>query len=40
MYKVHGEVFDYTEAFSRNIGLLSRAEQEEVRGTRVAIAAS
>ena len=38
MYKVHGEVFDYTEAFSRNIGLLSRAEQEEVRGTRVAIA--
>src|SRR6266567_2631682 len=38
MNKVHGEVFDYTEAFSRNIGLLSRAEQEEVRGTRVAIA--
>src|SRR5438876_7670387 len=23
MYKVHGEVFDYTEAFSRNIGLAS-----------------
>jgi molybdopterin/thiamine biosynthesis adenylyltransferase len=32
------EVFNYTEAFSRNIGLLSKAEQEEVRRARVAIA--
>jgi molybdopterin/thiamine biosynthesis adenylyltransferase len=38
MSNVRGEVFDYTEAFSRNIGLLSKAEQEQVRGARVAIA--
>ncbi len=30
--------FDYGEAFSRNIGLLSVAEQERVRGARVAVA--
>jgi len=38
MSKVRGEVFDYSEAFSRNIGLLSQTEQERVRGARVAIA--
>jgi molybdopterin/thiamine biosynthesis adenylyltransferase len=30
--------FDYGEAFSRNIGLLSEVEQARVRGTRVAVA--
>src|SRR5712691_5306169 len=30
--------FDYSEAFSRNIGLLSEAEQARVRGARVAVA--
>ena len=30
--------FDYREAFSRNIGLLSEAEQERVRRSRVAVA--
>jgi molybdopterin/thiamine biosynthesis adenylyltransferase len=30
--------FDYGEAFSRNIGLLSEAEQERVRRSRVAVA--
>ena len=30
--------FDYREAFSRNIGLLSEAEQEQVRHARVAVA--
>jgi molybdopterin/thiamine biosynthesis adenylyltransferase len=30
--------FDYREAFSRNIGLLSEAEQERVRRSRVAMA--
>src|SRR6266851_4462115 len=35
MSEVRGEVFDYTEASSRNIGLLSKAEQEpEGRGDR------
>jgi molybdopterin/thiamine biosynthesis adenylyltransferase len=38
MSEVRGEVFDYSEAFSRNIGLLSHAEQERVRRARVAIA--
>lgn len=32
------ELFDYAEAFSRNIGLLSEAEQERVRRARVAVA--
>ncbi len=30
--------FDYSEAFSRNIGLLSEGEQARVRGARVAVA--
>lgn len=30
--------FDYTAAFSRNIGWVTRAEQERLRGARVAIA--
>jgi molybdopterin/thiamine biosynthesis adenylyltransferase len=30
--------YDYDEAFSRNIGLLSQAEQAQVRSTRVAVA--
>jgi tRNA A37 threonylcarbamoyladenosine dehydratase len=30
--------FDYGEAFSRNIGLLSEPEQARVRGARVAVA--
>ncbi len=38
MSKVREEVFDYTEAFSRNIGLLSKSDQERVRHARVAIA--
>jgi molybdopterin/thiamine biosynthesis adenylyltransferase len=38
MSRARDEVFDYTEAFSRNIGLLSKAEQEEVRRARVAVA--
>lgn len=30
--------FDYSTAFARNIGFLSKAEQEQLRGSRVAIA--
>ena len=30
--------YDYAEAFSRNIGLLSEAEQQRIRSTRVAVA--
>lgn len=32
------QAFDYDEAFSRNIGWLTRAEQAQLRGKRVAIA--
>lgn len=35
---VRAAPFDYTEAFSRNIGLVSAAEQERLRRARVAIA--
>lgn len=38
MSRVIGEVFDYSEAFSRNVGLLSMSEQRQVRNSRVAIA--
>ncbi|NND69465.1 MAG: hypothetical protein HKN19_17880, partial [Halioglobus sp.] len=30
--------FDYQEAFSRNLGWVTRAEQERLRGCRVALA--
>jgi sulfur-carrier protein adenylyltransferase/sulfurtransferase len=38
MSTVIGEVFDYSEAFSRNVGLLSVREQQAIRDSRVAIA--
>jgi molybdopterin/thiamine biosynthesis adenylyltransferase len=34
----HESSFDYREAFSRNIGLLSEAEQDQLRRSRVAVA--
>jgi tRNA threonylcarbamoyladenosine dehydratase len=38
MDSVGSELFDYAEAFSRNLGLLSESEQHQVRGARVAVA--
>jgi molybdopterin/thiamine biosynthesis adenylyltransferase len=38
MSGIVGDVFDYSEAFSRNIGLLSKSEQEQIRRARVAVA--